>query len=115
MDRDPHIATVTAEEAQALVAEDAVFLDVRDEADWDAGHVMHSVHVSLDDITTHVAHASRQRRVIVASRCGVRAEEAVRHLRTGGVDAVVLEGGLLAWQAAGGEFVATGGGPACLV
>ncbi len=60
-------------------------------------------------------HASRQRRVIVVSRCGVRAEEAVRHLRTGGVDAVVLEGGLLAWQAAGGEFVATGGGPACLV
>lgn len=115
MDRDPNIATVTVEEAQALVAADAVFLDVRDKADWDAGHAMHSVHVALDDIADHVGHASRQRRVVVVSRCGVRAEEAVRHLRTGGVDAVVLEGGLLAWQAAGGEFVATGGGPACLV
>jgi rhodanese-related sulfurtransferase len=115
MEHDPHVATVSVQEAQALVADDAIFLDVRAKADWDAGHVMHSVHVSLDDITTHVAHASRQRRVIVASRSGIRAEEAVRHLRTGGVDAAVLEGGLLAWQAAGGEFVATGGGPACLV
>jgi hydroxyacylglutathione hydrolase len=115
MDHDPHAPTVTVEEAQALVAEDAVFLDVRAKADWDAGHVMHSVHVSLDDIADHVGHASRKRRVIVASRSGIRAEEAVRHLRTGGVDAAVLEGGLLAWQAAGGEFVATGGGPACLV
>ena len=62
MTHDPYVASVTVEQAQALVAEDAVFLDVRDKADWDAGHAMHSVHVSLDDIANHVGHASRQRR-----------------------------------------------------
>ena len=115
MDHDQHVATVTVEQAQALVADDTVFLDVRGKADWDAGHAMHSVHVSLDELPDHIAHLSRTRRMVVMSRSGARAEEAVRHLRTAGLDAALLEGGLLAWQAAGAELVATGGGPACLL
>ena len=115
MSAEPSIPAVTVDQARALVAEDAVFMDVREEEEWDAGHAMHSVHASFHELADTVGYTTRTRRVVVVSRSGVRAEEAVRHLRTAGIDAVLLDGGLMAWQAAGGELVATGGGPACLL
>ncbi len=115
MDLEPSIPAVTVEQARAMVDEDAVFMDVREEKEWDTGHLMHSVHASFHELADTIRHTSRTRRVVVISRSGVRAEVAVRHLRTAGVDAVLLDGGLLAWQAAGGELVAGGGGSACLL
>jgi rhodanese-related sulfurtransferase len=92
-----------------LLGGDALMIDVRDEHEWAAGHAPHSIHIPLDEVSGATPYTTRTRRVIVVSRSGRRAERAVTHLRTAGVDAVVLHGGLRAWVEAGGDLVGDGG------
>ena len=103
-------STVTVEEARELVANDALLVDVRTTKEWDAGHAPSSVHIPLEEMPEAIGIMPRVRRVVVLSRSGRRAADAVMHLRTAQVDAAVLHGGLRAWVAAGGELMATGDG-----
>jgi rhodanese-related sulfurtransferase len=101
--------SVEAAEAMTLLTGDALMLDVRDASEWAHGHAPHSVHIAMDDLSTATPYTTHVRRVVVVSRTGRRATEAVVHLRAAGVDAVVLHGGLHAWVDAGGELVADDG------
>jgi rhodanese-related sulfurtransferase len=101
--------TVEPDEAMALLIGDAVMIDVRDQKEWSAGHAPHAIHIPLADISGSTPFTTRTRSVVVVSRSGRRATEAVIHLRAAGVDAVVLRGGLHAWALAGGELVADPG------
>jgi len=100
------IPSVDVAEAMALMDGDAVLLDVRDAHEWAAGHVRHSVHIPSGEVSTATPYTTHVRRVVVVSRTGRRASDAVAHLRASGVDAVVLRGGLRAWLEAGGELIA---------
>jgi rhodanese-related sulfurtransferase len=100
---------IEPDEAVVLLGGDALMIDVRDEHEWAAGHAPHSIHIPLDEVSASTPFTTRTRRVIVVSRSGRRAERAVTHLRTAGVDAVVLHGGLRAWVEAGGDLVGDGG------
>ncbi len=103
------VPSVEPAEAMTALAGDALLLDVRDAHEWAAGRAAHSVHIALDGLSTATPYTTRVRRVIVVSRTGRRATEAVARLRAAGVDAVLLHGGLRAWVAAGGELVAEAG------
>ncbi len=105
-------STVTVDEARRLLDDGALLIDVRTTKEWDAGHVASSVHIPLDEMPEAIGIMPRVRRVIVASRSGRRAGEAVIHLRTAQVDAAVLHGGLRAWVAADGDLQSTHGGTA---
>jgi rhodanese-related sulfurtransferase len=85
---------------------DALLLDVRDAHEWASGRAAHSVHIPLGELSTATPYTTRVRQVIVVSRSGRRATEAVARLRAAGIDAVLLHGGLRAWVTAGGELVA---------
>lgn len=102
---------VEPDEAMMLLGGDAVMLDVRDDHEWSAGRAPHSIHIPLAEISASTPYTTRTRRVIVVSRSGRRAREAVLHLRAAGVDAVVLHGGLRGWLAVGGDLVADSGEP----
>jgi rhodanese-related sulfurtransferase len=88
----------------AAMSGDALLLDVRDAHEWAAGRAAHSVHIPLSGLSTATPYTTRVRQVIVVSRTGRRASEAVARLRAAGVDAVLLHGGLRAWISAGGEL-----------
>jgi len=103
------IPSVDVTEAMALLGGDSVLVDVRDEHEWAAGHVRHSVHIPSQEVSTATPYTTQVRRVVVVSRTGRRAADAAKHLRAAGVDAVVLHGGLRAWLEAGGELVADDG------
>jgi rhodanese-related sulfurtransferase len=103
------VPAVEPAEAMTALAGDALLLDVRDAHEWAAGRAAHSVHIPLDGLSTATPYTTRVRRVIVVSRTGRRATEAVARLRAAGVDAVLLHGGLRAWVASGGELVAEAG------
>jgi rhodanese-related sulfurtransferase len=90
--------------AMAAMSGDALLLDVRDAHEWAAGRAAHSVHIPLAGLSTATPYTTRVRQVIVVSRTGRRASEAVARLRAAGVDAVLLHGGLRAWVSAGGEL-----------
>lgn len=107
-DRVPGVGVV---EARALLESGAEMIDVRDEHEWAAGRSPHSVHVPMTGLSDATTVLSRAHPLVVVSRSGRRAAEAVQHLRAAGLDAVRLEGGLHAWRDAGGELTSSTGRP----
>lgn len=106
--RVPGIGVV---EARAILGSGAEMIDVRDEHEWEAGHSPHSVHVPMTGLSDATTVLSRAHPLVIVSRSGRRAAEAVLHLRAAGIDAVRLEGGLHAWREAGGELESSTGRP----
>jgi len=103
------VPSIEPAEAMTALSGDALLLDVRDAHEWASGRAAHSIHIPLAGLSTATPYTTRVRQVIVVSRTGRRATEAVARLRAAGVDAVLLHGGLRAWVAEGGELVADEG------
>ncbi|MGA8246338.1 MAG: rhodanese-like domain-containing protein [Nocardioides sp.] len=85
-------------------------LDVREQDEWDAGHVEDSLHVPLMTLGERFAEVGSGQ-VLVVCRTGHRSAHATAYLVDQGLDAVNLEGGLMAWQAAGRSLVTASGRP----
>jgi rhodanese-related sulfurtransferase/DNA-binding transcriptional ArsR family regulator len=82
-------------------AGDVVVLDVRPKTEFDAGHIDGAVSIPLEDIYEHLAQLPTDLDVVAYCRgeyC-VLAFEAVRMLRSHGVRARRLRGGMLEWRA----------------
>ena len=88
-------------EADALVREGAMLLDVREPAEWQAGHVPGAFHVPLGELEGRLAALPRDRRVVVICRSGNRSATATSLLVRSGFDAVNLRGGMRAWASNG--------------
>jgi rhodanese-related sulfurtransferase len=90
--------------------EGLLVLDVREDDEWEAGHVEGSLHIPLMDLgERYVEVGSGQ--MLVVCRSGHRSEQATAYLVQQGFDAVNLEGGLMAWHAAGRPLVTETGRP----
>jgi rhodanese-related sulfurtransferase len=92
-------------EAVAMINhQDAVVLDVREPAEFSAGHILNAVNVpaaALED-NGELDEAYRGRPLIVCCRTGPRAARASALLRKRGHTSVFkLAGGILAWEGAG--------------
>jgi rhodanese-related sulfurtransferase len=86
-------------------------LDVREDDEWAAGHVEGSTHVPLMDLGSRYAELPELQQAgqtLVVCRSGNRSAYAAGFLIQNGVDAVNLDGGLLAWHAAGRPLVTDG-------
>lgn len=105
------LPTVDAVEALRLAADGAVLLDVREPAEWDAGHAPGAQHVPLGGLPTSGFAPAPGSRVLVICRSGNRSKSATAHLIALGIDAWNVEGGMGAWQASGGEVVDSEGAP----
>lgn len=97
-------------EARRLVAEeDAVLLDVRETAEWAAGHAPEAVHAPMRTLRRDSVEEGRL--VVAVCRSGNRSGHVVRQLRAAGIDARNLHGGMHAWARAGLPVVRDGGQP----
>lgn len=100
---DDDVPTVTAAELAARLAADptTVLVDVREAAELDVIAVPGATHVPLGRILdgSGVPDLPRDRPVLVMCQVGARSMVAARALRASGVDAVNVEGGVLAWLA----------------
>ncbi|WP_299529754.1 rhodanese-like domain-containing protein [uncultured Streptomyces sp.] len=97
----------------AAVPSDGLVLDVRENDEWAAGHVEGALHVPMSDFVGRfgeVAEAAEAgRRVHVMCRVGGRSAQVTQYLVQQGVDAVNIEGGMLAWDGAGRPMVTESG------
>jgi rhodanese-related sulfurtransferase len=84
-------------------------LDVREDEEWDAGHIPGSVHVPLMQLGARYAELPDADQTLVVCRVGNRSAYAAGFLLQQGVDAVNLDGGLVEWQRAGRELVTDDG------
>lgn len=81
---------------------DAFVLDVREQDEWDAGHLPAALHVPLHELPRRLDEVPADREVLVVCRVGGRSAQAVAWLAAQGRDAVNVEGGLEAWSAVHG-------------
>ena len=90
--------------AQRTAADgDAVLLDVREAAEWRAGHAPRAVHLPLSaiDAGAELPPTARSRPLVVICRSGNRSQRAAALLTERGTDAVDVTGGMQAWAQAG--------------
>ncbi|MFE3323933.1 rhodanese-like domain-containing protein [Streptomyces sp. NPDC059176] len=100
----------------ASVPADGLVLDVREDNEWAAGHVDGALHVPMSDFVARFGDVTEAvaegRRAYVMCRVGGRSAQVTQYLVQQGIDAVNVEGGMLAWEAAGRSMVTADGSPA---
>ncbi|MFI5238805.1 MAG: rhodanese-like domain-containing protein [Gemmatimonadales bacterium] len=84
---------------------DSVFLDVREPAEWNLGHVPNAVHIPRGQLEGKVeALVGRDRNVVVYCAGGSRSALAADTLQQMGYNQVAsLKGGFRGWADAGGD------------
>ncbi|MEO9153012.1 MAG: rhodanese-like domain-containing protein [Lapillicoccus sp.] len=91
------------------LADDAVVLDVREQDEWDLGHAPHAVHIPLGDLPARVGELPQvDGALAVTCKAGGRSARAVAWLAQQGYDVRNVDGGMMAWAAAGKPMVAAG-------
>ncbi|WP_405999684.1 rhodanese-like domain-containing protein [Streptomyces sp. NBC_00829] len=100
----------------AAVPTDGLVLDVRENDEWAAGHVEGALHVPMSDFVARFGEVTKAladgERAYVMCRVGGRSAQVTQYLVQQGIDAVNVEGGMLAWDGAGRSMVTDNGGPA---
>ena len=87
------------------------FVDVREDDEWQAGHIAGARHIPLGELGDRIAELPKGRPIVAMCRSGSRSAAAVRGLRQLGYDAENLEGGVTAWSKAGLPLVDGAGKP----
>lgn len=95
------------EPAEAAVRADqgALLLDVRENDEWDAGHIPGATHIPLSELQARIGELPTDQTILVICRSGNRSQEARDLLLAAGLTNVTsVNGGVRAWQAAGYPF-----------
>ena len=85
-------------------------LDVREQVEFDHGHIDGAVHVPLGELADRVGDVP-DGQVLVVCKVGGRSARAVGWLVQQGRDAVNLDGGMIDWADAGRPMVSDTGRP----
>lgn len=89
-------------EAVALVnRQNAVVLDIREDAEYRAGHIIDSLNIPLSALSSRVSELDKKKKrpIIAYCRSGARSASACRTLAKHGFETVYnLSGGIAAWQ-----------------
>lgn len=103
------IENVDVTAAQRLLSDGALLLDVREDAEFEAGHAPGARHVPLASVPDVVDDLPREGVIVCVCRSGQRSARAGAFLLEQGLHAVNLEGGMTAWHGAGAPLVAEDG------
>lgn len=94
---------VTVSEAQRQLHQDnALLVDVREDDEWQAGHVAGAQHIPLGNLADHLDSLPHDRPLLLFCRSGGRSSRATTFLQQQGfTNASNVTGGVLAWQEQG--------------
>ena len=101
------------EAARAAAAGEALLVDVREDEEWAAGRAPTALHAPMSRLRQDTL--PRDRRVLALCRVGGRSAAVAQALDQLGYDVANVDGGMLAWSAAGLPVVRDGGGPGTVV
>ncbi|QMU74441.1 rhodanese-like domain-containing protein [Streptacidiphilus sp. PB12-B1b] len=104
-----HAAVPTVDAAS--VPAGGALLDVREQDEWDAGHVEGALHIPMGQVVGRLTELP-DGPLYVMCRVGGRSAQVVQYLVAQGREAVNIDGGMYAWEAAGRPMVSGSGGEA---
>ena len=87
--------------AELLARGEIDLIDVREQYEWDAGHIDGARHVELERLASQAETIGRERPVVFQCRLGARSAMAARAFAAAGYRAYNLDGGIRAWVDAG--------------
>ena len=90
-----------AQAIQLINHEDALLLDVREDGEYQGGHILNSMHIPLSALPERIKRLEKYRAqpIIVGCRSGHRSMQAGLTLKKQGFERIYnLQGGILAWQ-----------------
>src|SRR5256712_4775132 len=87
---------------------DLHLLDVREQDEWDAGHIEGAQHIPLGELAARLGEVPKAQTVVAVCRSGSRSDRAAKGLRLSGVEAENLDGGVTARSRAGPPLPARG-------
>lgn len=102
------VPTVAIDGVPDPLPEGLAVLDVREQFEWDAGHVEGAVHIPLGELVARLDEVPTAQTLVVC-KVGGRSAQATAYLAQQGRDVVNLDGGMLDWQAAGRPMVSADG------
>jgi len=95
-------ATVTPQEAAQRIAQGAMLLDVREQSEWDAGHVDGAVLIPLGQLSARMSELPKDQDIMIICHSGNRSGQARDLLRKAGYNRTTsIAGGIAAWMADG--------------
>lgn len=77
-------------------------IDVRDQAEWESGHIAEAKHIPLELIPKVMNEFNREEEIIFVCKSGYRSGYACEYLSSQGYHVVNMTGGMMAWE---GEVV----------
>jgi rhodanese-related sulfurtransferase len=81
---------------------DVVILDVREQDEWDAGHIPGAVFMPMGQVPDRLSEIPKDKTVIVQCRSGNRSDQVTTFLEQQGFTNILnMAGGINAWQSAG--------------
>lgn len=92
---------VTIDELEQAIAQGAHIVDVREQDEFDAGHVPHARHIPLNTVPDRMGEIPEGETVWLICQGGVRSMKAADYLEAQGYDVVSVAGGTGSWIGAG--------------
>lgn len=93
---------ISPKEAATLTAEKkAVIVDVREDSEWNEGHIAGAIHIPLAQLEGHLAELQQYKNSDVITQCksGKRSLKALEILKSAGFSKVQsMDGGIMAWS-----------------
>jgi rhodanese-related sulfurtransferase len=80
---------------------DLHIVDVRSRREWSAGHAPKARHIPLEELPGRLRELEGGRPVAFICHSGARSRHATKLAAGAGIDAVNIDGGMIAWQRAG--------------
>ena len=82
----------------AQVYPNALMVDVREQDEWDAGHIEGALHIPMAQLPQRLSDLDKKLTTIVVCRSGNRSGKVAAWLINRGYDALNMTGGMLAWN-----------------
>jgi rhodanese-related sulfurtransferase len=80
-----------------LRKEDIQIIDVREDDEWESGHIAEARHIRLSEIPQRLEELDRNREIVMVCRSGGRSGRACEYLSQAGYHVTNMQGGMLDW------------------
>lgn len=108
MSEPAELEHVSAAEAVELAAGESILVDVREPGEWNLGHAPEAINLPMSQLEQRHSELSGDATLLVVCHTGQRSLRVTNALTRAGYHAVNVDGGMVAWRAAGGAVVSDG-------
>jgi rhodanese-related sulfurtransferase len=105
------IGQITVADLPTEFGPSELLLDVRENDEWQRGHAAAAKHIPMGEVPARLDEIDRSATLYVICKAGGRSAKVAQFLARDGLQPINVDGGMLAWAAAGRPVVAGDGSP----